>query len=308
LVALLTLVAAAAVVGGVVVTRPQEPTTPASPSAVPTVRATLPRPPGTCVAPASSTSPADWQDVAAIALSDVEVGTSLTRRDPKATGGPWSVLVHRADGSLGQHGAVVTYPVERFGDGDPVDIRGARGRRSLGQVVWPAGGAHVRVRGDLGAEILTQIAKATTVVRGRPSVGRLYGFESTPAMPYRPSEVHEIRYDGPPLGAAGAALGFVYTGVLRGAALEDQLFAGRVIGAGTVHGQAAVASAELGGSGLLAWAPRPGIVAYVGYSGGSLGRAELQALSCLARSARPLTQAQWQGTHPQVSDQPNTFG
>jgi hypothetical protein len=124
------------------------------------------------------------------------------------------------------------------------------------------------------------------------------------AIPYRASELHEIRYDGPPLGAAGATLGFVYTGVVREAALEDQLFAGRVTPAGTVHGEAAVATAALGGSGVLAWAPAPGTVAYIGYSGPSLGHAEVQAMSCLARSARPLTQAAWHGTHPQVVDEP----
>jgi hypothetical protein len=131
----------------------------------------------------------------------------------------------------------------------------------------------------------------------------LYGFNSTRAIPYRPREVHEIRYDGPPLGAVGATLGFVYTGVLQGAALEDQLFAGRVIPAGTVHGEAAAATAALGGSGMLAWAPAPGTVAYLGYSGPSFGRAESGAMSCLARSARPLTLAAWHGTHPAIGEQ-----
>jgi len=115
--------------------------------------------------------------------------------------------------------------------------------------------------------------------------------------------VHEIRYEGAPLGKAGAILGFVYTGVLRGATLEDQLFAGRVIPGGTVHGHAAVVGPGLGGSGILAWAPSPGVVAFVGYSGGRLGRAEVQALNCLARSARPLTPAQWRSSNPYISEQ-----
>lgn len=305
----LLVLAAVAIVAGVVVSRPDKPPqTSASPSAGPTVRTTLPAPAPTCDAPTASTAAADWKGAAAITLGGAVRGGPLTRRDTRAKGGPWSVLVHRADGSLGQHGAVVTFPVERLEGGEPVDIGGVHGRRTSSQVVWRLGDGYARVRGDLGVEILTQIAKATTVAGGRPAVSRLYGFHATHAIPYRPIEVHEIRYQGPPLGAASQTLGFVYTGVLRGAALEDQLFAGRVTPAGTVHGQDAVATAALGGSGMVAWSPTVGVVAYIGYSGPPLGRAEIDAMTCLARSAQPLTHAEWQRTHPTVSDQPNIFG
>jgi hypothetical protein len=159
--------AAVAAIAGVVMSRPDsKPATSAAPSAAPTVRATLPGPPQTCDAPRASTSPADWTDVAAMALADVETGGSLMRRGPAVARGPWSVLVHRADGSLGQHGAVVTYPVERLDGGKPVDVGGARGRQAATEVVWSVGGRYARVRGDLGADILTPIARVTTVSAG----------------------------------------------------------------------------------------------------------------------------------------------
>lgn len=50
-------------------------------------------------------------DIGGLALGGQPITTSLTRSDPTAVKGPWTVVVRRADGSLGRYGAVVTYPV-----------------------------------------------------------------------------------------------------------------------------------------------------------------------------------------------------
>jgi hypothetical protein len=46
------------------------------------------------------------------------------------------------------------------------------------------------------------------------------------------------------------------------------------------------------------------VVAYIGYSGASLGRTQIQALTCLARAATPLNEAQWERTSPTVQQPP----
>jgi hypothetical protein len=234
--------------------------------------------------------------------------TTLTRLDTTAAQGPWTVVVRRSDGSLGRHGAVVTFPV-RVSDGRPGSGTGAHGPASAGSLVWPLAGAHARIRGDLDRAALRALADRTTVVDGRPVVRPPHGFAVSASQPYRPREVHEVRYqDSAVLGSAGAALGFVYTGALRAGGFEDQLYAGQPRLAGVVHGHPAVVSAVMGGNATLAWSPATGVVAYVGYSGRSLDDPALAALGCLARRTRALSEAQWRATAPSVVAQRNDLG
>jgi hypothetical protein len=63
-----------------------------------------------------------------------------------------------------------------------------------------------------------------------------------------------------------------------------------------------------GGNGGLGWEPAPGVVAYVGYSGGQFDDDAVAALRRLAARTYPLSPAAWQAAHPIVSDQTNDFG
>lgn len=86
---------------------------------------------------------------------------------------------------------------------------------------------------------------------------------------------------------------------------EDTLFTQQVTPSGTVGSQPAVLTNAFGGNGGLAWQPAPGMVAYLGYSGGVLDRQAVAALHCLAARARLVGPAEWRATHPQVMSQPN---
>jgi hypothetical protein len=294
-------VAVASVVGG------------SEPDARPATASTVATPPPatvTCAPDATSSNPQPGGEgqgrdrpVSAVVIGTTCAATTLNRLDTTAGKGPWTVVVRRADGSLGRHGAVVTFPVQ------PPENAPRSPTASAGSVVWPVAGGYARIRGDLGRAALLSIARRTTVVHGRPVVRPPAGTTVIVSEPYRPREVHEVRYgDSRVLGAAGAALGFVYTGVLRGGGFEDQVFAGHPRAAGTVHGSPAVVSTVMGGNATLAWSPQPGVVAYVGYSGSSLDDDAVHALGCLARRTRTLTEAQWRAAAPFVSAQTNDFG
>lgn len=264
--------------------------------------------------PCPTASPAAAAPIVAagLAIADPASATALVRRDAGAGKGPWSVVVRRRDGgSFGRQSAVVTFPVDApvdAVDSRPVDVGGAPGRLGTNTIVWPVAGGRARVRGDLPDDGLLAIARATTVVGRRPVVRPLDGYTVSAARPYRPAEIHELRYEGAALGAAGAALGFVYTGVLRGAAFEDQILAQTVPVADPVAGHPAYVSRLMGGSATLAWSPAPGVVAYVGYSGGQLDARAIEALGCLARTSRLMSDAEWRATQPVVSDQSNDVG
>jgi len=77
---------------------------------------------------------------------------------------------------------------------------------------------------------------------------------------------------------------------------------------GQVGGRPAVVSSVLGGNGTIAWEPAPGVVAYVGYSGGSLDDRAVAALRRLAERSRPLDDRQWRAVRPQRVDQANELG
>jgi hypothetical protein len=255
-----------------------------------------------------SASPTAWSTLTALVLGRPEPGGTLTRSDSLAGRGPWTVIVRRRDGSLARHGAVVTYPVAPVA-GRPVSRGRLHGRAAYEQVVWPVAGSHARVRGDLGTGALLTIAARTSIVRGRPVVRPSRGYIATRSLPYRPREVHEVRYrDRGGLGAYGTRLGFVYTGVIRTGGFEDQLYAQRAEPADVVHGWPAVASVVMGGNATVAWSPLPGLVAYVGYSGVMYTAAAKAALTCLARRTRPMSEAAWRATTPAVVPQRNDIG
>jgi hypothetical protein len=216
------------------------------------------------------------------------------------------VVVRRPGGSLGRHGAVVTYPFPAppgRDSGELVNIAGVTGVASDGAVVWPLAGGYARVRGDLSGAELVALAAGTGVVDGRPVVRPPAGLTVVAAGPYRPPVIHEIRYGSAALGEQIAlGNGLVYTGVAGGGGFEDRLYA---LHAGQDTRRPGVVSSVLGGNGTLAWEPAPGIVAYVGYSGAPLTPAAAAALERLARRTRLLTAAEWRAIHPQTVEGDN---
>ncbi|MGW4946171.1 hypothetical protein ACWEOZ_31835 [Actinoplanes sp. NPDC004185] len=256
-------------------------------------------------------SPATAVVPVALVIGCARGGTSLDRRDPTAGNGPWTVVVRRADGSLGRHGAVITFPVAAPPTGaGTVEVGGKAGKAGPDSVTWPVAGAYARIRGDLPEPALVTIAARTSVARGRPVV------EEPPADytvagggPYRPPAIHEVRYGSAALGEQAAlGGGLAYTGVARGGGFEDQLYAAHATAAGQVGDRPAVVSPVFGGNGSLAWEPAPGVVAYVGYSGSSLTDGAVAALLRLAQRSRPVNDQQWRATGPQAVEQSNEPG
>jgi hypothetical protein len=83
------------------------------------------------------------------------------------------VVVGQPGGSLGRHGAVVTFPFRappRGDDGTLVDIGGVTGVASGGAVTWSLAGGYARVRGDLSEAELVAVAAGTSIVGGQPVV------------------------------------------------------------------------------------------------------------------------------------------
>jgi hypothetical protein len=224
-------------------------------------------------------------------------GGGLDRRDPTAGKGPWTVVVRRTDGSLGRHGAVVTFPVAKPAPAGP------------GLLTWPLAGAYARIRGDLAESELAAIAADTTVVDGKPAVNPPAGFVVAFAGPYRPPAIHEIRYGSADLGERDAlGGGLAVTAVARGGGFEDQLYATSAEDGGLVDGRPAVVTPAFGGNGALVWEPAPGVVAYVGYSGAMLNDDAVAALHRLAGRARPLSDREWRAANPQTVEQTNEPG
>jgi len=81
-------------------------------------------------------------DIGGLALGGQPITTSLTRSDPTAVNGAWTVVVRGVDGSLGRHGAVVTYPAptnDAANTGAPIRVGSASGISGPGFILWPLG-------------------------------------------------------------------------------------------------------------------------------------------------------------------------
>ena len=230
---------------------------------------------------------------------------ALERWNCDALRGPWSVVIRATDGHFGVHGAVVTFPVDRWGAGTAVaKPRGAVWSPGAQQLVWPLAGSHAQIVGDVGQTQLADLAMRITVETGRPHLaepdGFAAGYGSLATTTHLPPVVHEMRYSTKDLGQESRfGDGLVYTGLMSGASLESQAFEARAKPAGFVRGYPAIYSDVPGGNGTLAWESAPGEVTYIGFSGsatlaGAKQADAIEALRGLADSGRPLTPAQWQ--------------
>jgi hypothetical protein len=235
----------------------------------------------------------------------------LERADTGAEQGAWTVSVRRADGALGRRGAVVTYPAPASVLAHTVDVNGAVGGATAGSVVWPIGGSFARVRGDLDDATLLAVARATSIVDGRPVLGDVsgLGLHVVRSAPYRSPSVREMRYGSSELGEEAAlGNGLTYTDVFSGGGFEDQLFLLGTPSFVNVGDRHTVVSNVGGGNATMAWELAPGVVALVGYSGAALNPAAVEALGRLVQRTQPLDAAAWSALHAQVVEQDNGFG
>ena len=280
----------------------------ATPRTVDTVSATVPST-GAIALPGVSQQPFPI-DTAAVVLGEVPQFAALERTDGAAAQGPWSLVVRRRDGSLGRHGAVITYPVSRPAWGHPVRVGRNIGTAVAGGFVWPLAGKHARIRSDLPPPDVVRLAAATTVVNAVPAIHPLSGYWIALAAPYRSGSIHEVRYHASQLGWGARGLdGLIYTGLLTaGGGFEDRLYARSAADAGQVHGRPAVATVTIGGNDVVAWEVAPGTIAYLGYSGAESGPRTVDVLRHLASRARALCGRHWRASSPQRTEQRNDFG
>ncbi|MQA82657.1 MAG: hypothetical protein GEV10_30055 [Streptosporangiales bacterium] len=281
------------------------------PAHVTTTRA-LPTPAGTWISPIVFGTGADAVGIVIDHPPRVDPGRTNESYDRTADRGPWTTVVRRDDGSLGRHGAVVTYPVPAPTTGRHTRVGPVVGRSSPGEVVWPVAGGHARIRSDLPQADMVAIAAATSVLAGRPVVDAPPGFHAVASGTYRPVYVREVRYGAQEVRGAAELGGLVFAVVASGGAIEERLYVDTVYGsvparAETVHGRPAVVTSSFGGNAAVAWEPVPGVVAYVGYSGASAGDATLAVLHTLAERAQVLDGRHWRATGPQVIDQVNEY-
>ncbi|XVV16598.1 hypothetical protein ACQP2X_20180 [Actinoplanes sp. CA-131856] len=236
-----------------------------------------------CTGP-SSGAPAAVTGASPVAIvieGACSAGSALDRRDAVAGAGPWTIVVRRAGGALGRDGAVITYPV-------------APAATSRGVVVKALGGGHVRVRGDLPAADLRAIADRVRLSGGRPVVSPPPGLSVVASGTYRPASIHEVRYGSAELGEREAlGGGLTFTGVAAAGGYEDHLYATGEL------------TSVFGGNGAIAWEPKPGLIAFIGYSGSLRTAAADEALKRLAGRARAINGDGWRAMTPMVAPQSN---
>ena len=247
-------------------------------------------------------------------ISDVKGTASykaftLDRRDLNAADGPYSIVVRAKDGSMIQRTAVVTFQpnvivtvlasLENIGVSGVTELSIARDGGTL----------RVRAVGLTPAEI-SGIGDATQVVDGRPLVtlSSLPEFSVVASGSWTPSTVRAARYGCVEVGEIDTQ-GLCYTGLTFSPGFEDALFKAGFQPGPLVAGRPSAISTIGGGSGTLAWEPRPGVVAYIGYSANPpvSEPSTVDAMARLAERAQILSPDEWTATNPAVSTQTNRW-
>jgi hypothetical protein len=236
--------------------------------------------------------------------------STLERNDHDPSPSVATALVVRGRrGSIRSRTAVITYRPNVFvANQEPAHVGSTTGVVEF-TVARPNGSLVVRAI-DLSSPEVEGLATATEVVDGRPLIripASLSDFSIVASGTSRPSTIREARYGCSDLGEVDTQ-GLCYAALTFSPGLQDALFAAGFQPGPDVAGQPSVVSA-LGGSGLLAWEPRPGVIAYIGYSANPLvsDPDTVNSLARLAGRARFLSPAEWAATKPSKGNQTNEW-
>ena len=236
---------------------------------------------------------------------------TLERVDPHATSGPFAIVVRRGDGRLGSGSAVVSYPIENVDQPDGEIRTVTSNGTDFSTVVFSRPGGQILVRSAaLTVDEINGIAAATQVIGARPVVrlpSSMGNFAAVASGTIRPPLIREARYRCDAFGEGATLLALCYTGLTSSPGFEAALYSRGYQPGPTVLGHPSFVSTIGGGNATLAWEPRPGIVAYVGYSGLQLAATQIEALARLAQRSNLISQADWAATQPQVIEQPNNW-
>lgn len=247
-------------------------------------------------------------------LTDVSTAESskaftLDRKDSFADQGPFSLVIRAQDGSFISRTAVVTFPIPASDPKATEKVPEPESQIANITVSRPEGLVGLRSIG-LSAEETKTLAAAVRVVDGRPSIDSKVspGFSVVASGSWRAPTVREARYGCADLREIDTQ-GLCYTGLTLAPGFEDALLQTGFQPGPLVGGHPSAVSIVGGGSGTLAWEPRPGVVAYIGFSAMAdpSSPATMAALARLADRAQFLTPAQWTATGPQTVSQTNQW-
>ena len=241
--------------------------------------------------------------------AEVLVRSTLDRADLGNASGPQSIVVRRLDGSLSEGSAVVSFPVDDSAVRDgAIEMNTSTGALTLSS---RRADGHLVVRGvGLSRDEVLAIADATVIVNGRPvfgSTAALPDFEVVAVGPLRPRLIREARIGCAELGERDVLGAMCYTGLTTSPGFEDALYTTDFQAGPTVQGVSSVVSKVGGGSATLAWEIRPGVVAFVGYSGNVVGDEQIAALVRIAERAVLISPSDWAATEPQTVAQVNDW-
>ncbi len=235
--------------------------------------------------------------------------STLDRRDPNASEGPYSIVVRAKNGSIIGRTAVATYQPDVVGT---VPVRAvtiaASGATEL-SIAQERGTLRVRAVGLTEAEV-SAIGNATQVVDGRPEItlSSLPDFSVVASGSSSPSTIRQARYGCDVVGEIDTQ-GLCYAAVTFSPGFEDALFEAGFRPGPLVDGRPSAVSTIGGGSGSLAWETQPGMIAYIGYSANPLvsESSTVDAMARLAERVQLISPAEWSATNPLVVTQTNRW-
>lgn len=267
---------------------------------------------GDSIVASTAPAPVDIAQLGGLVVSDLPaelyVRGTAERSDPAATDGPQSIVVRRADGGINDGTAVVTFPAQGVIPADDViETRPSTGAMTLA-LTQSAGRLVVRGVG-LTTDEIRAIAEAIEIVNDRPVFdpeSDSSEFEVLAAGSHHPPLVRQARHGCADLGEDDLG-SLCYTGLSTSLGFEDTLYSGDFQPGPAVNGLPSVVSTVGGGSLTLAWEIKPGVIAYVGYSGNDIGGEQIAALHRIAERTVLIPPTEWSKTQPQVVTQTNDW-
>ena len=232
--------------------------------------------------------------------------STLDRVDNDPDHASQSVVVRASDGSIAARTAVITFRPNLA----PDSTGGYLVRSFDGVYTRHLAGGAIIVRSVALADFEAMaLAHAAQMVDGRLVVAippALPNFSVIASGSWRPDSAREARYGCADLGEVETQ-GLCYAGLTFSPGFQDALIQAGFTPGPLVQGHPSVVSTVGGGSATLAWEPRPGVIAYIGYSANPNAADTTDDMARLAERARFLSPDEWTATEPQVISQSNQW-